>query len=375
MVLSRERSRTMERSKPSPRSQSFTPPKELLRNALRVPTPPPLPPDQVVRNHNVKYGITERSEESESVALDTIQLLAEQLHHLINPMKSEPAGAQAFLSRMPLSDRKRVVSHLVKDRTALYKAFYIHSYNLMVYMIEECHADVNQMFIPNHHTEWTTVLVQAACANRTKVAELVINHGADVNKADKAGALSLLEKLTINKPVSTHCAMDSNRVGMTAVMHACCRGHIHMLKFLVKSGAHIHLADQRNRTCLMMATSWPDILKYVLSLGSEVDDQDINGDTALHWAAQAHSVQCVRLLLQHRVEVNTRNNLGETALHMAVQNNSLGLVKVLLEHGEDMYVRNKHKEDALLIAIMNEQQDIIDVLLAHHKNTVLQRTP
>ena len=55
-----------------------------------------------------------------------------------------------------------------------------------------------------------------------------------------------------------------------------------------------------NRTILMEASEFGrlDVLKWVLhKLQFDVNEQNSNGDTALHWAAHHNQMECARLLL------------------------------------------------------------------------------
>jgi ankyrin repeat protein len=73
----------------------------------------------------------------------------------------------------------------------------------------------------------------------------------------------------------------------------------------------------------------------MLARGAEVNEQDIMGNTPLHWAVKYPAM--VRFLLENGADVNARNLLGETALHLAVRYK--GSVEILLEKGADKTIR------------------------------------
>ncbi len=68
-----------------------------------------------------------------------------------------------------------------------------------------------------------------------------------------------------------------------------------------------------------------------------------NGMRPLHFAAMYDSTQCLRYLLEQRVDVNAVDNHGDTALHKAARNNLYGPYR-LLEAAGARQTKNKLKE-------------------------------
>jgi len=70
-----------------------------------------------------------------------------------------------------------------------------------------------------------------------------------------------------------------------------------------------------------------DGVKELLSRGVNVNSQhDINGWTALHWAAKRNHLNIVNLLCNHGADKNITTNKGETAASLTTE----GVIKVLL---------------------------------------------
>jgi ankyrin repeat protein len=253
-------------------------------------------------------------------------------------------------------DRTRVASQQVAHRTALYKAFHVNSYNLMVYLIEECDASINQYVVPTKMTEKSTVLAQAVCRNKLEIVKLLVKHGANINQADEEGML----RLPVILP-------DGDTIGMTPILQACRLGHLDMVRYLVHVGADVNLVTKAGKSCLMAGIESTDVTDYLLSLGGEVNIPDVNGDTALHWAVHHASRRSVESLVKNRAEVNTKNLEGNTALHVAILRNTVDMVRLLLESGADPYIRNKKKEDALMLAVLAGNTMIIDIIVHYHK--------
>ena len=74
-----------------------------------------------------------------------------------------------------------------------------------------------------------------------------------------------------------------------------------------------------------------DICRYLLDTcgAQSVNAQDINGDTALHRAAEAGHLEVVRVLLEFGADLSIKNNKGETPLDMARENKHSDVVEVL----------------------------------------------
>ena len=77
-------------------------------------------------------------------------------------------------------------------------------------------------------------------------------------------------------------------------------------------------------------------MRTLLSYGAKVFTKNHFGQTPLHYAACARSVECTRLLLQHEQgpevpAVNHRDMRGRTPLHDAAEQSSVEIIKMLLK--------------------------------------------
>ena len=72
---------------------------------------------------------------------------------------------------------------------------------------------------------------------------------------------------------------------------------------------------------------------------NENEGRDKN--TPLHVAAEAGQVKAVEFLVEVKgIDINSRNAWGNTSLHSAVLGHSVQCVRVLLEHGADAHASN-----------------------------------
>ena len=83
---------------------------------------------------------------------------------------------------------------------------------------------------------------------------------------------------------------------------------------------------------------WPtaaDFLEWALANGADINAKDVDGRTALHWAAWYGYTEAVKLLLAVGADVNAKDDLGRTALHWAAWHGCTEVVALLKAHGAE----------------------------------------
>ena len=96
----------------------------------------------------------------------------------------------------------------------------------------------------------------------------------------------------------------------------------------------------------------PEKIEVLLHHGVDVNVQDNEGNTPLHWAVKQRRLKIIRVLLHHGVDVNVQDNEGNTPLHWAVKRSCRETTKVLLRYGADITVRDKYDKTPLKLALM-----------------------
>ena len=76
-------------------------------------------------------------------------------------------------------------------------------------------------------------------------------------------------------------------------------------------------------------------LRSLLEQGANVDAPQIDGSTALHWAAHFDAIDAAQLLLEAGANVAATNRAGATPLRLAAINGSAAMIGALLEAGAD----------------------------------------
>lgn len=140
---------------------------------------------------------------------------------------------------------------------------------------------------------------------------------------------------------------------------------------------------------------FPPLHKIVLNLSSvklrqqlelstsSINDKDVDGRTALSWAAARGDAESVKVLLHFGADVNICSLRGQSPLHWATQNpvkNSFETVKLLVNSGADINCVDYWKRTALIYAAAQQNgSDCLQLLISRGANLDAQdcheRTP
>ncbi|KAH3749199.1 hypothetical protein DPMN_183691 [Dreissena polymorpha] len=140
-----------------------------------------------------------------------------------------------------------------------------------------------------------TPLMFCVLADRLECAELLLKAGAQTNMKDKGGR--------------------------TALHWAAHKGNVRLIKLLLSKGADCHMKDNEGQTAVHLCTRHKSpkcmtLLLRQLSPG-EIDDQDRNKRTALHWAASYGNLEHVKMLIKQDSNIGIPDIEGKTPLHWA----------------------------------------------------------
>jgi ankyrin repeat protein len=96
----------------------------------------------------------------------------------------------------------------------------------------------------------------------------------------------------------------------------------------------VDIRNKKSQTGLMIACCFKakKTAKVLINRNAELDARDTRGWTALHHAAYNGSLDCVKLLTEHKIDIKAKANDGQTPLHLACTNwKNLKLIQFLIE--------------------------------------------
>ncbi|XP_007890429.1 ankyrin repeat domain-containing protein 55 [Callorhinchus milii] len=188
----------------------------------------------------------------------------------------------------------------------------------------------------------------------------VVYHAASI------GDINTLTAVIREDPSILECC-DSE--GSTPLMHAISGRQLDTVKLLLKMGASINTEDACGRTALSLATylGWLDGCVTLLRNGAKQNMPDKNGRLPLHAATSETDFRVLAVLLQQSVisEINHQDNEGMTPLHWAAFHNRPQHVQALLQKGADPTLVDKDFKTALHWAVQSGNRVMTSIILDH----------
>ncbi|XP_046568869.1 serine/threonine-protein phosphatase 6 regulatory ankyrin repeat subunit C-like [Haliotis rubra] len=160
--------------------------------------------------------------------------------------------------------------------------------------------------------------------------------------------------------------------GVSLLHLACEKGRFDCVRLIVDSNATMNVADRCGRTPLMyaLAAQKTDVAEILLKKDQDlVNDEDVDGYTALDLAAIDGNTEGIRLLVQYGANVNHRTFDGVTPIMRCIKEgmmkNPSSVLWALIEGGADVNIKDKKcRRSALQTATIKKDVSAAEVLLA-----------
>lgn len=262
------------------------------------------------------------------------------------PLTLAAEGGHLQVVALLLSEGAKINVENAFGRTALTAAIWRDQQKVVEFLVKKG-AQIN--FRSNGQFVSIPIIV-AALNNRLEIAKTLIAQGADVNLHEVGG--------------------------MSALGEAVRGGHTKMAALLLDHGAdpNIKMAGQldvgafKERSPLMIAASngFYAIAQALIMKGANVNAKDERGNTALSLAAKADQVEIAQLLLDAKASPETEVESGFTPLALAAMEGNMELVELLLRAGANPNYELSHHGvggTALHFAAAGGYQDVVALLL------------
>lgn len=156
----------------------------------------------------------------------------------------------------------------------------------------------------------------------------------NVTQAASRGDLAALRRLVGEDRALANVTGDG---GWTPLHLAAQGGHLELARFLLESGANVHLRSsnplENQPLHAAAAGGHASLVRLLLENGARVNARERSGWTALHGAAQAGDEALTELLLEHGADVSAKTDDGLTPLDLALSRDHHGVAARLRESG------------------------------------------
>ncbi|TRY77395.1 hypothetical protein TCAL_00144 [Tigriopus californicus] len=208
-------------------------------------------------------------------------------------------------------DTRQVICSRTKEGCSpLFVASKKGNVEIVEYLITVCGANVEQRGLyevpDDRSVHNVTPLWCAAVAGKVKVVEVLVKHGADVNSVSDTGS--------------------------TPVRSACFMTHLDIVKLLVNNCADIQRPNYNGGTCLINSVQSVELCEFLLQNGANVNAQDIQNKTALHYSIQEHRFETTKLLLQYGADPFLESRYKDDALQTACMKGAAEIFEYLIDH-------------------------------------------
>jgi ankyrin repeat protein len=210
--------------------------------------------------------------------------------------------------------------------------------------------ELNPQYLDIPDSRNLSPLMNASKMGRSRIVELLLNLGANVEFSNSSGKTSLIE--------------------------ACYHGSNDCVMLLRNAGASWHHRDASGFSVLHWAVDGEHLetVELLLKEGFPVDDVHeaiVPGWSPLIRLAATHgNVNIARVLIQYGADCNMKDNQGQTPLMYACLGGHFELVNLLLCNGCDYQVKNKYNKTALDFAISFGRENVVTLL-----NSVKTKSP
>ncbi|KAJ3123096.1 hypothetical protein HK098_002219 [Nowakowskiella sp. JEL0407] len=276
--------------------------------------------------------------------------------------------------------------------------YYLEDAENLMERLMKCGIDLNMQ-----NNEGQTPMYLAAVHNSWEVVNMLINAGADVNKLtnsnssllhfvrdpalflkliplaksldvqDEEGYTPLLRAVSENSKIAEILLENganvnlSNNDGENALFHSLEK--YSTMDLLLRHGADATIINNDNESSLFAAVRHGNVLiapmlQRLLSAGAKADLVANDGTTLISWAVNNNNFLAFNVLLENTdaTFLNLRDNEGVSALYEAVSSKMFVWAERLINAGANVNITTKHDETPLHIAY---DEKITQLLLAN----------
>ena len=141
--------------------------------------------------------------------------------------------------------------------------------------------------------------------------------------------------------------------------------HLEIVRLLIDAGADLDKADDFGRTQLLVASEngYLEVVELLIKAGAKLDMVDVYGVTPLYSACQYGHFEVVELLIKAGADTDKATNDRVTPLYIACQYGHLDVVRLLVVSGADKDKADNDGVTPLFSACQEGHLDIVQLLI------------
>ena len=197
-------------------------------------------------------------------------------------------------------------------------------------------------------------------------------------KACEIPQIDLVEKILSHKE-----KIDINRKhfdfqGRTCLHVATVTNETRLVELLISNGADVNSTDKMLRTSVHIASclGLRDVLLILLSIGGQTNVRDFYGYAPLHLSVANHHFSCSQDLLLFGADINFKKQNGNTCIHDAMNSSDLKMLQFLLSQASSnktkllVNIKDKTGDTPLLRGVLQNSIECVSELINTTKSNV-----
>ncbi|PAA83693.1 hypothetical protein BOX15_Mlig016864g1 [Macrostomum lignano] len=215
----------------------------------------------------------------------------------------------------------------------------------------------------------------AASKSDTELLDVIRRASAPLDEQDNKGNTPLIiatiqpTNLDLMKQfIELKCNVETkNNKGKTATSIAVEQGSVEALNYLISVGGNLGNITKTGETTTMQAAKGNhlEVMKVISTSASQsnVNSTDINGKTAVHFAALSGRLEIIEFLKNEiKANCDLADKNGNTPFMLAAGKGHKSVAEKLLDFGADIHLRNKNGENSAYLAVKGNHADMLRYL-------------
>ncbi|HMQ85764.1 MAG TPA: ankyrin repeat domain-containing protein [Saprospiraceae bacterium] len=223
-------------------------------------------------------------------------------------------------------------------------------------------------------TNGNNPLALAAFYNRKDIVNLLIEHGADINIADKIGARPIFAAIKKNNVEICNILLskgaDPNvktfKYGDTPLIVAAMEGHLEIVKLLIENKADINIITNYGDTAIYHAVikNNIDVIILLIKNKANINPSNKNECSPLYTSCLEGNYEIAKILLENGALPNSIGYVEKTPLSAAAHQGNIEVLNLLLYYGAKPDI-NPNDLSELSYAVQENHFEVAKSLLKH----------